>query len=152
MLGFSPLASKAVADDGIVRLLFVVDNVVIAAPIINIPSFTVNVPLTSSITVAAPTVDVPTFVISYDFKNDDITVDAPAIDTTRLLGTPALSRVDIDGASAISILGVPVSLLFNSDSATDIMLLESKSNVILDGDGATVVIIDESDNDLAEVA
>jgi len=152
MLGFSPLASKAIADDGIVRFTFTINTIVVGSPTVDTPTFKADVKLTSVVSIGAPSIDVSTFTISYDFEADEFIISSPLIDSVRIVGAPALSRVDIDGASAIRILDVPVSLLLNADSATDTMLLDSKSNVILDGDGATVVIIDESDNDLAEVA
>lgn len=152
MLGFSPLASKAIADDGIVRFSFTINTIVIDSPTVDTPTFKVDVNLTSVVSIGSPLIDVSTLTLNYDFDAGEFVISSPIIGSIRIVGAPALSRVDIDGASAIRILDVPVSLLLNAYSATDTMLLDSKSNVILDGDGVTVVIIDESDNDLAEVA
>ena len=152
MLGFSPLASKAIADDGIVRISFNVNDIFASAPVIDTPTLSVLHQFTSSISIDAPSIDVPSLTLDYLFVSKDIATGLPIIDSSRILGAPALSRVDIDGASAISIIDVPVSLTVDIDSTTDIMLLDSKSNVILNKGSSTSVIVEGSDNDFAEVA
>jgi len=152
MLGFSPLASKAIADDGIVRVSFNVNDIFTSAPVIGTPTFSVLHQFTSSISIDAPSIDVPSLTLDYLFDLKDIATGFPVVDSSRILGAPALSRVDIDGASAITIVNVPVSLTLDIDSDTDIMLLESRSNVILNKGNSTSVIVEGSDNDFAEVA
>jgi hypothetical protein len=133
MLGFSPLASKAIADDGIVRITFNADDIVAGAPTISTPTLTVSYNFTSGeFNLGAPSIDTPTLTISYDFTGANITVGSPVVDSPRLLGTPALSRLDIDGPN-------------------DIILVDSYSDVIITSDSVTTVILDESYL-LAEVA
>ena len=54
-----------------------------------------------------------------------ITIGAPTVDQTRILGFAALSRVDIDGANAIVLTDSQTDVIMTDDSITTVTLDES---------------------------
>ena len=133
MLGFSPLASKAIADDGIVRIVFNANDIVTGAPTISTPSLKVFYNFTSGqFNIGAPSIDTPTFTINYGLTSADIALDIPIVDSARMLGVPALSRVNID-------------------YETSLVLTESRTDIVIDNDGAASFVILEVSDMLAEV-
>lgn len=97
------------------------------------PTLIVNHILGYDLTIAAPTVDVATLTINHVFSYQPIFIGQPTVDSPRMLGVPALSRVDID-------------------YETSIVLTESRTDTVVDNDGAASFVILEVSDMLAEVA
>ena len=145
-----------VVDNARFNYPFVSTAITIAAPTIDNTLLTENHDLEyTAITIGSPTVDTTTLsivhVLSYEVLISAPTVDAavltvnhvlgyqplfiaqPTVDSPRMLGVPALSRVDID-------------------YETSIVLTESRTDTVVDNDGTASFVIVESYDMLAEVA
>ena len=97
-------------------------SVAITTGAVSIDSSTLveNVPLTATaITTGAVAIDNTTITQSHNFKSV-ISIDAPVVDETRILGFAALSRVDIDGANSI-VIGNSVGEVLVEELATSVL-------------------------------
>ena len=82
MLGFSPLASAPLADDGavVVNVSLTADSITTGAPSVDASIITQNHTLTSvAITTAAPVVDDGAFIINQALSSTSITTGAPLV-------------------------------------------------------------------------
>lgn len=106
--------------------------ITIGSPVVDASTLTIDYVLSYSLSISAPSVDdtvlTVNHVLAYEFL-----MSSPIVDETRILGVPALSRVDID-------------------YETSIVLTESRTDTVVDNDGTASFVIVESYDMLAEVA
>ncbi len=107
--------------------------ITIGSPTVDTTTLTINHVLSYELSISAPTVDAAILTVNHVLSYDPLFIAQPTVDSPRMLGVPALSRVDID-------------------YETSIVLTESRTDTVVDNDGTASFVILEVSDMLAEVA
>ena len=107
--------------------------ITIGSPTVDTTTLTINHVLSYELSISAPTVDAAILTVNHVLSYDPLFIAQPTVASPRMLGVPALSRVDID-------------------YETSIVLTESRTDTVVDNDGTASFVILEVSDMLAEVA
>lgn len=129
MLGFSSLASAPLGDDGLKPVDFLVDQIQGEPPTVDSPDLSQLHKLNLTLIAAgSPAVDTSTITQNHIFIGGLALGAVPFFRGPRLLGTPALSRVDIDGP-AIFIVNDSIGGAIVGDSDSDALIEELATSI-----------------------
>lgn len=131
MLGFSPLASAALADDGVVaEQAFGLDAITTGAPVVDSSSITQVHSLSAvAITTAAPVVDNSSLTQIHSLNANQITTGSPSVDSSTLAINVNLTGVGITtGAPSVDTSTISeVSSLTADQITTGAVLIDASS-------------------------